>query len=405
MNILFLTFYYPPDLSAGSFRSISLVEQLSSKLASAHTLHVVTTKPNRYSSHSIDALGKETFKNIIIHRITVPEHKSGMISQAWVFVIYAFSAYKLALKLRPKFIIGTTGRLMTGFLTWAISRKLNVDYFIDLRDIFSETISNLFSRKNKALGFLLNFFFSYLDKLILKNAVGVNIVAEAFGDYFEVKGFDISKWSFYPNGVDEEFNNEYLLNRHKDSELKTIVYAGNIGYGQGLEKIIPKLAINLGEAFVFLIIGDGGRSKELKEKIKLLKVANVRILPPVARSKLFKYYREADILFLHLNDMPAFKRVLPSKIFEYGAIGKPIVAGISGYSENFIKDNIPYAKVFKPGDDEQGYNSFLEATTEVVQKKDVENFTKLFSRKSIMNEMSIHILKIIENSIRNKGIK
>ena len=55
---------------------------------------------------------------------------------------------------------------------------------------------------------------------------------------------------------------------------------------------------------------------------------------------LLEYYKNADILFLHLKNIAAFKRVLPSKVFEYGALGKPIVAGVSGYSANFIKQNL-----------------------------------------------------------------
>ena len=41
-------------------------------------------------------------------------------------------------------------------------------------------------------------------------------------------------------------------------------------------------------------------------------VDNIEILAPIKREKLIKYYKEADILFVHLNDIPAFQRVLPS---------------------------------------------------------------------------------------------
>mgnify|MGYP006133455077 CR=1 FL=1 len=35
------------------------------------------------------------------------------------------------------------------------------------------------------------------------------------------------------------------------------------------------------------------------------------VLPPVSRSELLEYYLEADIMFLHLNNIAAFQRVLP----------------------------------------------------------------------------------------------
>jgi len=73
-------------------------------------------------------------------------------------------------------------------------------------------------------------------------------------------------------------------------------------------------------------------------------------LPPVKREKLFKYYKDADILFLHLNDIPAFRRVLPSKIFEYTTLKRSIVARLSGYFAKFLVDNVPYFTIFNSGD-------------------------------------------------------
>jgi len=152
MKIIFFTFYYPPDLSAGSFRAVALAKELSKKLASNDELHIITTHPNRYASHKVTANDIELDGKITIHRIIVPGHRSGMLSQSRSFGVYAISAYKLCKKINPSFIIGTTSRLMTGVLTGVSAYKIGCRYFIDLRDIFSESISDLFSRKNKMLG-------------------------------------------------------------------------------------------------------------------------------------------------------------------------------------------------------------------------------------------------------------
>ena len=52
------------------------------------------------------------------------------------------------------------------------------------------------------------------------------------------------------------------------------------------------------------------------------------------------------------NDYEEFRKVLPSKLFEYGAINKPILAGISGYSEEFAKSELCNCAVFSPTDPE-----------------------------------------------------
>ena len=77
---------------------------------------------------------------------------------------------------------------MTGVLTWISARLLRRKYYIDLRDIFSETISDLFALKSSFLSTFFRYIFSFLDKQVLNSAAGVNVVSEGFPEYFEKKG-------------------------------------------------------------------------------------------------------------------------------------------------------------------------------------------------------------------------
>ena len=183
MKIVFFTFYYPPDLSAGSFRAIALAQALSERMDGGE-LHIITTHPNRYENHRVKADNFEIQENIIVHRISVPSHKSGMLLQARSFITYALASYKLSNNLSPDFLIGTTSRLMTGLLTGISARKLGRKYFIDLRDIFSETISDIFSQKSKLLGFVSKTTFSLLERWLFNKAIGVNVLSAGFSEYF-----------------------------------------------------------------------------------------------------------------------------------------------------------------------------------------------------------------------------
>ena len=395
MKIIFFTFYYPPDLSAGSFRAVALAKELAKKLASNDELHIITTHPNRYAGHKVTANDIELDGKITIHRIVVPGHRSGMLSQSRSFCVYAISAYKLCKKINPSFIIGTTSRLMTGVLTGVSAYKIGCRYFIDLRDIFSESISDLFSRKNKMLGSVSKKIFSFLEDKLLSGAIGVNVVSEGFPEYFQEEGIDTSNWSFYPNGVDQEFTK---INNKKDivlKQFKTILYAGNIGSGQGLEVILPDVAKKLGKNYQFLVVGDGGMKASLEGGIKRKNIDNVEILSPVKREKLIDFYQNADILFLHLNNIPAFRRVLPSKIFEYTASGKYIVAGLSGYSAKFLKNNSPYATVFDPGNVNQCVQLIKKAESLKIDKEKIDFFIKEYNREKIMQKMAAHILSLV----------
>ena len=398
MKIVFFSFYYPPDLSAGSFRSAALSKALEKKIGANDELHVITTQPNRYLAHSVKADNIEVKGKITIHRISVPTHRSGMISQAFTFGVFALSAFNVCRKLKPDFLIGTTSRLMTGVLTWISARFLRRKYYIDLRDIFSETISDIFALKSSFLSVFFRRFFSFLDKQILNSAAGVNVVSEGFPEYFEKKGINTSNWSFFPNGVDEEFLSFPLSVKESSKSVKTILYAGNIGSGQGLELVIPDIAKRLGISYRFVIIGDGGAFLLLKKAIQRENISNVELLSPVSRSELIKYYMAADIMFLHLNNIPAFRRVLPSKIFEYAALRKPIVAGLSGYSAQFLRDHVPYAFLFNPGDSKAAASCIFEAVDSKVPEETVTKFVTMYSRSSIMDRMVNQLINIMELS-------
>ena len=395
MKIVFFTFYYPPDLCAGSFRAIALTQALSKRMKNDDELHIIATHPNRYENHRVKASDIEVHGNTTIHRISVPSHKSGMFSQARTFATYALASYKLCNKLNPDFLIGTTSRLMTGILTGVSARKLGCKYFIDLRDIFSETISDIFSQKNKLLGFISKKTFSLLERWLFNKAIGVNVVSEGFPEYFQNMGINTSNWSFFPNGVDKIFTNLPFMENKRSKKITNILYIGNIGTGQGLENILPATAKCMGNKYQFLVIGGGGASSKLINTIKNNNVDNIEILAPIKREKLIKYYEDADILFVHLNDIPAFQRVLPSKIFEYAALRKPIVAGLSGYSAKFILDNVPYATIFNSGDVDGCVDAIKKAESLEIKDKNINIFIEKFSLEKIMNKMAKHIFSLL----------
>ncbi len=59
LRILVLSFYFQPDLCAGSFRCTALVEQLLEQGAGDCQIDVISTLPNRYTTYSADALEYE----------------------------------------------------------------------------------------------------------------------------------------------------------------------------------------------------------------------------------------------------------------------------------------------------------------------------------------------------------
>lgn len=388
-RILFLSFFYPPDLSAGSFRSAALVKALRSQGGEQLHLDVVTTQPNRYNTFKRGADTCEEHDGLHIRRIVLPKNKGGLLGQAWSFLHFALGAYRFAQGSEYDAVFATSSRLMTAVLGTFLAARKGAQLYLDIRDIFVETLAGVF---NSPIWRPVVWSFSMLERWVLRRATAVNLVSPGFLPYFQSRYPD-RRFSFYSNGVDAEFT-EPLVCTEKDraeGEPLRVLYAGNIGDGQGLHLILPALAERLRGRVRFQVIGDGRHSATLREALSLRQLDNVELLAPVPRQQIKVFYEQADVLFLHLNDLQAFKRVLPSKLFEYAASGKPIWAGVSGFSTDFIAKEVSNAAVFPSCNVACAVEAFEAVKLASVDRR---KFVERYARERIMGEMAREILEL-----------
>ncbi len=389
MRILFLSFYFEPDLCAGSFRNTPLFKEILSRIGKDDYIHVITTQPNRYHSFKAEAKAVEMGENYRIDRVIIPEHKSGFVDQAKSFKAYYDKALTLAKDEKFDLVYASSSRLFTAFLGRRLASKNKCPLYLDIRDIFVDTMKDVLG-KNKLISIPAGIVFKWIEKYTFSNATHINLVSEGFKPYFDK--YKKPTYTYFTNGIDDVFINYKPTENAVVNEKKIITYAGNIGSGQGLEKVVAQVAKKVGEEYLFRIIGDGGTKKLLEEKIKELDVKNVELINPVSREELLKYYSASDFLFLHLNDLEAFKKVLPSKVFEYSVFGKPIIAGVGGYAAEFIRENLDNYILFTPTDTE-GFANQLVTFKDNGSKH--ETFIKNFARKNIMCQMAQSILAYI----------
>jgi hypothetical protein len=348
-RIVYLSFYFKPDLCAGSFRNSPLAIELAKQTLDKNVVvDVYTTLPNRYSTFDVNAQEYEEVDNLRIHRITLPAHKSGMLDQIFAFWHFYNAVWKLNQSKNADLVFASSSRLFTAYLGYKLAKKYKALLYLDIRDIFVDTMNDVF--KSKSVKILILPLLKIIEAKTFNYAKHINLISGGFKDYF--LRFKSPKYSYFSNGIDEEFisRNRSIQSGEVSNTYKLIVYAGNIGEGQGLHRIIPQAAQLLGSDFKFLIIGDGGAKKQLQAEIKNLCLTNVTLNNPVSRNELQSFYDKSDFLFLHLNDYPAFRNVLPSKIFELATFNKPIIAGVAGFSAQFINKEVSNSFVFAPCD-------------------------------------------------------
>ena len=395
MKILVLSFYFRPDLSAGSFRATALVDALR-KLAPIGTqIDVITTLPNRYHSFAADpadAPVSEEHTGVSIARISLPRHKSGFVDQSKAFLTFVRRAIKQTDGRDYDVVFATSSRLMTAVLGAWIARRAKAPLYLDIRDIFVDTIKDVLPRP---AAWIARPFFSRLERWAINRAAKVNLVSAGFAHYFSSR-YPRHRFSYFTNGIDEEFlpreSVEPARRLSADGHRQlTVLYAGNLGEGQGMHTIVPRLAQRMGPRVQFKIIGDGGRKPALEMALSALGVTNVELLPPVKREELLVAYRAADVLFLHLNDYDAFKKVLPSKLFEYAALGKPVWAGVAGYAADFVASEIDNSAVFQPCDVDGAISSFERLR---LSDEPRTAFVEKYARAKISGDLAADILAV-----------
>jgi glycosyltransferase involved in cell wall biosynthesis len=287
-------------------------------------------------------------------------------------------------------VFATSSRLFTAFLGSRIAKNKKIPLYLDIRDIFLDTVKDIIS---PIVLLPLSPLLSFFEKSSFGKANKINLVSKGFLNYFNSRYPNMS-YSFYTNGIDKEFLG-FDFHEIKEKSLNrkiTVTYAGNIGEGQGLHKILPNLAIHLQDNVHFKIIGDGGKRSDIEEIISKKNIKNIELIAPMSRDGLKQEYKKSDLLFLHLNDYDAFKKVLPSKLFEYAATSKPIWAGLSGYSAEFCLSEIENCSVFKPSDYK---NALLKFNCIDFHHTPRHQFIKKYKRENIMENMANDVMTTI----------
>ena len=145
----------------------------------------------------------EALPHMTIHRINVSNYGRGITGQLPSLFLYARGVAILLRNMECDLIIATTSRLMTGTLGAYFSMKFKCLLYLDIRDIFVDSVKLILPW---ILKLALLPFLEALERYTIKSANRINLVSEGFSPYFteryQVKNFDL-----FTNGIDDEFLN------------------------------------------------------------------------------------------------------------------------------------------------------------------------------------------------------
>jgi glycosyltransferase involved in cell wall biosynthesis len=188
-------------------------------------------------------------------------------------------------------------------------------------------------------------------------------------------------------GVDAtEFKN-HIKHRTKDQSFK-VIYAGVLGVGYDFQQIFEaaKILKQKNIRVEFILHGSGECLESIRTQLNELNLTNIKLSDKLldSRKEVASFLNEADALILPLKDYGDPYPGIPSKLYEYQAVGKPIICCAQGEPAKYIsKSNSGI--VVKPEDSE----ALAEAVSYLVANPEVAHLMGRNGRKYIEQEVTI----------------
>ena len=259
-----------------------------------------------------------------------------MLSFAFNIMIVGF------FRRRPDVIIGSSPHLFAALSAYLLAKLKGSRFFLEIRDLWPQVLVDMgAATENSFLVMLLR----RIETLLYRSAEKIIVLSEGAGRYIARRGVEPERISLLPNGVYLEGfevteNRESIRSRMGVSDKFVVMYAGAHGPANALEIIIQAAAIVKNEAeVVFVLVGDGPCKDELRRMVAEENLDNVKMLPAVPKSSLPNLLNAADALAITLRSVELFSYgVSPNKLFEYMAIGKPILCAVGGEVANLVTE-------------------------------------------------------------------
>ena len=211
-------------------------------------------------------------------------------------------------------------------------------------------------------------------------------------DYFKIpntKVFDI------PNGVDIDlFNPECYLDESLQDDMKNLPRP-ILGFSGSIVKWVDvELLIQVSRRYEEVSIVIIGLNEKNPNIHKLQHLDNVHFLGMKSREEVPQYISGFDVCLMPFNRTEVGKGLLPLKMFEYLALGKPVVATSSEVLEQF-------EEVLYLADDNDAFVQGIENAMVDHDRKNSVSRREWVLKYSWKNRVSEY-LNVIQRSINNK---
>ncbi len=333
-DILIVSNYYPPEQGAAANR----IEQLALKLQQNNYKVTVVCPLGNYPKGTLFPEYKGKFSvtemrdNITVKRLWIyPSVSKNLVVR--IVSVLSFSLglfFYLLFKKTPKKVVVQSPPLLLSFISVLVLSVKNKKIILNISDLWPMAALELGALKKGSFSHKCSLF---LERFIYKKA---NLI---LGQSHEIithihSYFPEKKCFLYRNFPDHSVE-EMTLKTTENQPVK-IFYAGLLGIAQGVLELCQNIDLK-GLNIELHLFGDGAEKNEIEHLISTQKEQKIIFHGMMDRKALHEKLQTFDVAIVPLKTR--IYGSVPSKIFEYAALGFPILYFGGGEGETIVHEH------------------------------------------------------------------
>ncbi|MBN2878181.1 MAG: glycosyltransferase family 4 protein [Clostridia bacterium] len=391
-HIIVISQYFYPE----QFRINDICEEWVKR---GYKVTVLTGIPNYpegrfYKGYGLFKKRKENYKGIDIIRIPLVARGKNSLMLALNYFSFVVSGFfwKAFTSLKADYVfIHETSPMTQALIGVWYAKKHKIPCYLYVLDLWPDNVEIVAGIKNKLI-------LNQLGKMVDYIYRGCNLIltgSNSFKLSIEARGVKKEKVLYWPQYA-EDFYKPMEKCKAADGKF-SIIFAGNIGYAQGLD-VLPKAAEiikakGMGGKIVFNIVGDGRYKEDFVKIIEQLTVKDMFILTErQPANKIPDLMAKNDAAILCFNESPLFRMTIPAKLQSYMACGMPVLASASGEAADII-NSAECGLCGAPGDADKLAENIIymsekaEEELTLMGKNALKYYENNFSKEKLLDEI------------------
>ena len=362
MNVLIIAQYFPPDLGGSATRAYNVARGLALNgcrvtvvTAFPHYPHGKIPPKYRWKPFRLEWMGKIK----VIRTFILPLESRGLVNRILLFLTFMISCLFAVPLVGDVDVIWAANpdvvAIIPALMYGKVKRRPIVSNVDDLaiEDLYDLGLVRRGSLMSRLIEVIAKFCYNNVEALTPISPAYVKVLSERYG-------IERGKFHVVYGGVDLNiFRPKMPRRRTLDEDRFTVLYSGAFSVAYDFDQVLKaaKILEAKKNGIKFILQGKGELGGYIRHKIEEFGLGNVLLIDKLlSREEVAELLNEADVLIQPLGDFGKPHMGVSTKLYEYQAVGKPIICCSSGMPGVYISKT-KCGVVIKPGD----YESLAEA--------------------------------------------